>query len=262
MMAAAGVGIVLGKQDAIAADLVDRSDMLAVGPDDIHMLLDRVQRIALGLARRTPCAELIVEFRPVLATIFVVIPVERLDLTPPPAVIIVVPIVVVAIVHARIIFATAFGILITEPRPDFITRAREEAAIVVIVALRLPAIALQPLTAIILLGSLIAAAIIVVIGVRVATVILETTAARAVAAVIFTLLIAAGVSTVATAIGITTALVAAIISGVAPTVIVAPALVALLVALAVALVAVIAATIALAITITALAGSLIVAALE
>src|ERR1700761_2700930 len=90
MMATAGIGVVLGQYDAVAADLVDGADMRAVRSDDVHMLGNPVKRTALGLAFGAPRADLALEAGTVLAAIFVIIAVERGDLAAPPAVIILV----------------------------------------------------------------------------------------------------------------------------------------------------------------------------
>ena len=84
MVHSAGVGIGLGEEDAVAAHLVDRADMAAVGADHLHMLVDLAERLALALALRTPAAELLLELRLMLAAIFVIVAVEIVDLAPPP----------------------------------------------------------------------------------------------------------------------------------------------------------------------------------
>ena len=79
MVAAAGIRVVLGQQDAVALDLVDGADMLAVRPDDLHMLVDLAAGRA-GPGGRCATSELVLEPRAVLLAIFVIVAVERRDL--------------------------------------------------------------------------------------------------------------------------------------------------------------------------------------
>src|SRR3954467_8211361 len=122
MMAPAGIRIALGQQDAIAPDLVDGADMVAVRSDHFHMLGDFGQSVALSLPLVAPAAEFIFEFGAVLVAIFLIIAVERLDLRSPPAVIVVIaaiaPAAAQAFVIARIHLAPALGLVVAEPRAD------------------------------------------------------------------------------------------------------------------------------------------------
>ena len=76
MMAPAGVGIALGQQDAIAADLVDRADMFAVRADHVHMLGDALQARSLRLPFVAPAAEFVRETLLILSAIFVIIAIK------------------------------------------------------------------------------------------------------------------------------------------------------------------------------------------
>jgi len=117
MMMAAGVGIVLGQHDAVAAHLVDGADMLPVGPQHLHMLGHARKRSALGLAFAAPAAELVLEPGGVLAAIFVIVAVKILDLAAAPAMIVVVavPAIALTFVLACVGGAAAFRFLVTEP---------------------------------------------------------------------------------------------------------------------------------------------------
>ena len=135
MMATARIGIALRQQDAIAAHLVDSADMRPIRSDDVHVLLDLAELIALALTARTPCREFILELRPVLAAIFVVIAIERGNLTAAPNMVVAVAVVartlaIRALVVARISLAAAFGLVVAEPRSNLIARARHETTIV------------------------------------------------------------------------------------------------------------------------------------
>jgi hypothetical protein len=111
------------------------------------MLLHLVERIALALTLGPPRGELVVELRPILLPILVIIAVERRDLAGAPAVIIAVAIaiafvalVVIALVVAVVGLAAALGVLVAEPAADLVARARQETALVIIIALRLATI--------------------------------------------------------------------------------------------------------------------------
>ena len=104
MVPAARVLIVLGQDDAVAADLVDGADMRAVRTDHFHMLGDAAHMLALGLALLPPAAELLLELRLMLAAIFVIVAVELVD--PLLAPLAVMPVVQVA--SARRTFEAAF----------------------------------------------------------------------------------------------------------------------------------------------------------
>ena len=53
-MMAAVFAVVLGQDDAVAADMVDLADLLLVGADHGHMLADLAEQLALAL--RGSCA--------------------------------------------------------------------------------------------------------------------------------------------------------------------------------------------------------------
>ena len=83
-MMPAVLAVALGQDDAVAADAVDRADMLLVGSDHGHMLADVAEQLALALAGRPPVREFTLEPALVLAAIFVIVAVERVDLPPAP----------------------------------------------------------------------------------------------------------------------------------------------------------------------------------
>ena len=173
MMAAAGIVIALGQEDAIAPDLVDGADMFAVRADHLHMLGHLQQQTPLRLAFVAPAAELVLEPRPVLAAIFVIVAVERRDLVAPPAVIVVVagigavPAPPFALVVTRIHLATAFGFVVAEPGADFVARAFEESAIFMAIAPgRAALVATRPIVA---LAVIVRAAIVPVADIGEAT---------------------------------------------------------------------------------------------
>ena len=177
MVPPAGVGVVLGQDDAVAAHLVDGADMLAVRADHVEMLADVSEQVALALPRRAPAREFILEFRPVLAPIFVIVTVERGDLARAPAVIVAVAMVGAAtLVEALVIVAPPLGFLVAEPRADLVAGTLEEAAILLIMALRPTALEAAP--------AGIAPTVVVIIGMRIAADILEPTPVGSVAAMI------------------------------------------------------------------------------
>jgi hypothetical protein len=151
------------------------------------MLLNGPERRPLALPFGPPRRKLVVELRPVFMTIFLIITVERRDLRPPPAMIMVVAIMacatadvtpaLVSVFIACVGLTAAFGIVITEPRPYFVPGAGDEAAIVMVIALRLTTIAAA-------IRSTRALAI-VVVRVAIAADILERAAIRCIGAVIF-----------------------------------------------------------------------------
>jgi len=185
MVLPTGIDIVLGQQDAITAHLVDGTDVAAVRTDDLEMLLHLVERRALRLPLRAEGREFILEARAVFLTIFVVVAVERGDLARTPIVIIAVAVrtallLVVALVIAAVSLAATLGVLVAEPAADLVARAGEEAAIVIVIALRLAAV----IGAAIAMAALRPAAIIVVVVMAMRADIGEAPPVRAVAAVV------------------------------------------------------------------------------
>src|SRR3546814_18029072 len=82
MMDAARLLVVLGQDDAVAAQLVDRADMFAVAADDFHMLAHLLARLTLLAAPRAPTAALIVDAFAVFALIFGIVAVQFVDPLP------------------------------------------------------------------------------------------------------------------------------------------------------------------------------------
>src|SRR4029453_3881811 len=80
MMRAAALGIALGQDQPVAGGGVDRADMLAVAADDFHMLADLAQHLTLALPPFAPAREVILEARPVLAGIVLIVAVELVEL--------------------------------------------------------------------------------------------------------------------------------------------------------------------------------------
>ena len=68
--------IVFRQNDAVAAQLVDGADMLAVAAYDIHMLAHLLDRASLLAATRAPAAEFIVEALAMLLLIFRIVAVQ------------------------------------------------------------------------------------------------------------------------------------------------------------------------------------------
>src|SRR4051794_11262613 len=80
MVSAAAFRIRFGQDDAVAGDLVDRSDMLVILADHFHMLADLAQQPAFLLAAFAPAAEIALELRLPLAAIIVIVPIEFAEL--------------------------------------------------------------------------------------------------------------------------------------------------------------------------------------
>ncbi len=79
MVHAARILIGLRQDDAVAAQLVDGADMLAVAADHFHMFTDLLNRLPLFGAARAPGAEFIVEAVTMLPLIFGIVAVQFLD---------------------------------------------------------------------------------------------------------------------------------------------------------------------------------------
>src|SRR3546814_13659001 len=87
-MASAGILVILGQLDAVAAPLVDLADMTAVGTDDLHILTRLCQMLPLGGALLPPAAEVAFETALAIPAILVLLPVHRFYLAVPPLVLV------------------------------------------------------------------------------------------------------------------------------------------------------------------------------
>src|SRR3546814_19423323 len=88
MMASAGILVILGQLDAVAAHLVHLTHMFAVGTDDLHVLARLGQMLPLGGALLPPAAEVAFETALALTAIIVILAVQRFYLAVPTLVII------------------------------------------------------------------------------------------------------------------------------------------------------------------------------
>src|SRR5437870_9518061 len=88
MMMPARGRIGLGQDNPIAAHLIDGAEVGAIRSNHLHMLIDPAQRLALIAALCAPAAEFLFKRRLMLATVFVIIAVERVDLAAAPLMII------------------------------------------------------------------------------------------------------------------------------------------------------------------------------
>jgi hypothetical protein len=79
MMNAASILVGFRKDDAVAAQAIDRSDMLTVAADDFHMVVHLLHRLALFGATTAPAAELAVEPIAMLALIFGIVPIQFIN---------------------------------------------------------------------------------------------------------------------------------------------------------------------------------------
>src|SRR3546814_11475346 len=77
MMASAGILVILGQLDAVAAHLVHLTHMFAVGTDDLHVLARLGQMLPLGGALLPPAAEVAFETALELTSIIVILAVQR-----------------------------------------------------------------------------------------------------------------------------------------------------------------------------------------
>src|SRR3546814_9204018 len=91
-MASAGILVILGQLDAVAAHLVDLADMTAVGTDDFHICTRLGQMLPLGGALLPPAAEVAFETALALTAIIAIITVQRSYTAVP-------PLVIVAVAH-------------------------------------------------------------------------------------------------------------------------------------------------------------------
>ena len=140
MVPPAGILIVLGQNDPVAAYLVDGADMLAVGTDHLGMFADRVQQVALALALGAERGELVVVLGLVLLAIFVIIAIELLQLLVALLVIVLVPAIAAAgaAALAGVPLAPTFGLLVTEPH---LVPGAVQKATIIVPALRLAGLA-------------------------------------------------------------------------------------------------------------------------
>ncbi len=95
-MPPAGRLVILCEDDPVALDRIHGADLLAVGPEHHHMFGHPAHMLALGLALLSPAAELLLEFRLMFASIFVIVAVELLDLPVAPFGIVAVMMILVA----------------------------------------------------------------------------------------------------------------------------------------------------------------------
>src|SRR3546814_6882212 len=93
MMASAGILVILGQLDAVAAHLVHLTHMFAVGTDDLHVLARLGQMLPLGGALLPPAAEVAFETALALTAIIVILAVQRFYLAVPPLVIVAVALI-------------------------------------------------------------------------------------------------------------------------------------------------------------------------
>ena len=79
-MVVAVFAVALGKNDPVAADMVDGADMLLVRPNDRHMFADLAEQLALALPRGPPVGKVALEPALVLTAIVVIVAIEFVQL--------------------------------------------------------------------------------------------------------------------------------------------------------------------------------------
>ena len=77
---ATGILVVFGQDDPVTLHLVDRADMLAVGPNDFMMFFHLIEQRSLSLPLIAPATEVVLELRLIVLAILVIVAVERVDL--------------------------------------------------------------------------------------------------------------------------------------------------------------------------------------